>query len=153
MSRKYAKKGVKRKKLMVHWINMLMSTHKNLVKQMLLYGVIGGGSSLVDTVCYIAMTRYLLLGTLLANFISVNIGITCSFLLNTYFNFRQTSKLGKRAISFFLVGYCGLGLSSIMLFIGTNLIHINDIVVKVIAIFFVAAFQFVLNKLITYSKI
>lgn len=138
---------------MIRWFNIFIGIHKDLIKQMALYGVIGGGSSFLDTVCYIVMTRYYLLGTLLSNFISVNIGITCSFFLNTYFNFRQTSKLGKRALSFFLVGYCGLGLSSMMLFIGTNVIHINDIVVKVIAIFFVAAFQFVLNKLITYSKI
>lgn len=120
---------------------------------MFLYGLIGGGSSLLDTFCYIILTHYFTCGLFLANFISVNIGITCSFILNTYFNFKKSNKLGKRAISFFAVGYCGLGLSFLLLYIGTNLLHINDIIVKLVSIVFVAAFQFILNKMITYSKI
>lgn len=124
-----------------------------LIKEMFLYGLIGGGSSLLDTFCYIILTHYFTCELYLANFISVNIGITCSFILNTYFNFKKSNKLGKRAISFFAVGYCGLGLSFLLLYIGANLLYINDIIVKLVSIIFVAAFQFILNKIITYSKI
>lgn len=49
-----------------------------------------------------------------------------------------------------MVGYCGLGLSTLILFIGTKVFSANEIVVKLISIFIVALFQFVLNKLVTF---
>ena len=130
-----------------------LQSQKEFIRQFFLYGLIGVCSSILDTVCYVFLTRNITLKWHLANFISVNIGIACSFILNTYFNFKKSNKLGKRAISFFAVGYCGLGLSFLLLHIGTNLLHINDIIVKLVSIVFVAAFQFILNKIITYSKI
>lgn len=120
---------------------------------MFLYGVIGVISAASDSGLYYVLTRFVSLNELLANFISVNVGITISFLLNTYVNFRKTNKIGKRAISFYAVGYAGLGLSTLLLFIGVHYFHIDDFAVKIASIFIVAAFQYVLNKFITYGKI
>ena len=50
-----------------------------------------------------------------------------------------------------MVGYCGLALSMLIVYLGGNVFHIGELITKVISIFIVAAFQFVLNKLITFK--
>ncbi len=124
-----------------------------IIKEMFLYGLIGGTTALIDTLCYSLLTRVFHLDELLSNFIGVNIGIALSFLLNTFFNFKKTTKLKKRAISFFAVGYCGLLLSMLIMYVGVDLLKIHDLIVKLGSVFLVAVFQFILNKLITYGKI
>lgn len=130
-----------------------MNKKNRLRKEVLLYALIGGGSSALDTCCYILLTRYIGIKEIVSNFISVNIGITCSFLLNAYCNFKKTDKIRKRALSFFTVGYLGMLLSSLILYIGTTQFLIDDIVVKIASIGIVAIFQFCLNRLITFSRI
>ena len=125
----------------------------SLIREIFLYGVIGVISAASDSSLYYVLTRFGLLNVLVENFISVNVGITISFLLNTYVNFRKTSKIKKRAISFYSVGYAGLGLSTFLLWVGVHYLNLNDFVVKIASIFIVAAFQYVLNKFVTYGKI
>ena len=124
-----------------------------IIREMILYGIIGGGSALLDTLFYVLFTRVFTWPDLLSNFLSVNIGIAVSFCLNTYFNFKKHDRLKQRAVSFFCVGYAGLLLSTGLLFFGVQILHFDDLLIKIVSIFIVAAFQFVLNKLITYGKI
>jgi len=124
-----------------------------LVREVLLYGIIGGSSSLMDSLFYYFFTRHLNLSEFASNFLSVNIGITIGFVLNTFINFKKTDKIIKRALSFYTVGYIGLLVSMIILYCGIHIFSINDMFVKLTSIFIVAAFQFVLNKVVTYGKI
>ncbi|KLU59401.1 GtrA-like protein [Peptococcaceae bacterium CEB3] len=96
--------------------------------------------------------RYLSVELYLANFISINMGITLSFFLNTYFNFRKTDMIIKRAISFYSVGYLGLLISSGIILVGTNFLHIPDSPVKMYSIIIIAMFQFALNKFVTFGR-
>lgn len=122
-----------------------------VIRQLLLYGIIGGGSSFIDTVSFIKL-RNLGLEVYAANFIGINIGITVSFFLNTFLNFRTKDNLKKRAISFFTIGYIGLVMSMVLMFMGHTLMNIEEIVVKIASIFIVAACQFILNKLFTFKN-
>lgn len=124
-----------------------------VIKEMFFYGLIGGTTALIDTLCYSLLTRAFSVNELISNFIGVNIGIAMSFLLNTFFNFKKTTNLKKRAISFFAVGYTGLLLSMLIMYVGVDLLKFHDLYVKLGSVVIVAAFQFVLNKLITYGKI
>lgn len=124
-----------------------------LLREMFLYGIIGLLAAGSDSGLYYLFTRTFLLNEFLANFFSINIGITISFCLNTYVNFKKTNSMPKRALSFYSIGYAGLGLSTLLLYVGTQFLNINDFIVKIISVFIVAAFQYVLNKFITYGKI
>ena len=134
-------------------ITSVFKNYQSLIREIILYGMIGGFSSCLDTGCYILFTRLLEWNKFFSNLCSVNIGILSSFLLNTYLNFKKTDQTMKRAFCFFVVGYCGMGLSMLMLYIGANMMGYDDIPIKIAAIFIVAAFQFILNKLVTYSRI
>lgn len=128
-------------------------SNKKLIREIFLYCVIGFTSSLMDSFFYFIFTRHLYFNEFISNFISVNIGITISFILNTFINFRKTNKIFKRAFSFYSVGYLGLIISMFILYCGISILDIYDMAVKIISIFIVAAFQYILNKIITYGKI
>ena len=122
-----------------------------IIKEMFLYGLIGGTSALLDALLFIVL-RKIGLQIYVSNFISINAGIALSFVLNTYFNFKKTDNLKKRAVSFFSVGYIGLLLSFLILYIFVTKMNFNEVVIKLFSIVFVAAVQFVLNKLFTYGS-
>lgn len=135
---------------MFSWIKSILRVQ--IIRELILYGIIGSLTSALDTALYVFFTREFLWNKFFSNLCSVHIGILSSFLLNTYFNFKKTTRMGKRVLLFFLVGYCGMGLSMLLLYIGTDIVGYSDIVVKIAAIFIVALFQFILNKAVTYSR-
>lgn len=124
-----------------------------VIKQILLYGIIGGLAAGIDSGIYYFLTRLYSINEFAANFASVNIGITISFLLNTFINFKMTNKIWLRAISFYSVGYLGLALSSFILYVGIHVLELNDFVIKISSVFLVALFQFVFNKLVTFGSL
>lgn len=132
-------------------LKALYDKYKNLFKEMILYGIFGLFSASMDTLSFMLLSK-IGLSLLAANFISVNIGIAISFLLNTFLNFKKSSKLGQRALKFFGVGYMGLALSTFIMWYGVTIMHQKQIIIKIISVVIVAAVQYILNKFITFRK-
>ena len=124
---------------------------KTLLRQIVLYGIIGTFSAGLDSVLFILL-RKARVDAYISNFISVNAAMLTSFLLNTFINFKTKDKLRLRALRFFGVGYGGLALSMCMLFIGRTILHQNDEIVKIFSVFIVASYQFTCNKLFTFRR-
>jgi putative flippase GtrA len=121
-----------------------------VIKQFILYGIIGIIASTTDVIIFTLLSNNI--NIFISNAISVNTGITISFFANTFINFKKKNRIFKRFLMFFTVGYIGLGLSSLILFIGVDLLEIEKIYVKVFTVFFVAIVQFILNKYITFKE-
>ena len=129
-----------------------MTKNKLLVtKQFIIYCMIGGFTSLTDTLVFYLL-RKVGVNLYIANFIGINVGITLSFLLNTFINFKMTDKLKQRAVKFFAVGYIGLCISFVIMHIGVKVLNQEELIVKLISIVLVAIIQFCLNKIFTYRK-
>lgn len=123
------------------------------VAQSFMYMGIGAIASGVDAGFYLALTRALGFRPVPANFISVNLGITISFLLNSFFNFRKTGRMAIRAVSFYGICYLGLMISMTLLWAGTSLAGLPDIPVKACAMLAAGTMQFLFNKFVTFGKI
>ncbi|MCL1955704.1 MAG: GtrA family protein [Fibromonadales bacterium] len=119
-------------------------------RQLISYGLIGLFCASLDASIFYLLRKNAL-NLYFANFISVNIAIFTSFWLNRHFTFKVKNLILKRTIKFFCVDYCGLGLSMLIMFIGTTQFGQKDIYVKIISIFFVAIFQFTMNKFVTFK--
>ena len=131
-------------------VNKLVK-HKNLIREILLYGVIGGFAASTDGIVFYFLSQRF--DMYASNFVSINIGITLSFVLNMYLNFKVVDRVAQRACSFFVVGYTGLCLSMLILYVGVDLANLPKMEVKILSVFIVAAVQFTLNKLITFKKV
>lgn len=121
-------------------------------RNLILYGIIGSFSAGVDFLIFYALTTIGDVFYLVANIISVTIGITISFILNKNFNFKVKDKVFKRFLIFISVGFSGLLLSSAFLYFFIDILIIDKIISKFLSIVFVVLIQFFVNKLITFKK-
>lgn len=128
-----------------------MGKFGKLFREMFLYGIIGLFSATMDTLSFMLLSKFANVPVMLANFFGVNLGIFISFFLNTYINFRKTDELRKRAIKFFSIGYLGLLVSTAIMYVGINLIKIEQLYVKILSVIIVAIIQYILNKFITFN--
>ena len=130
---------------------------KKLVKELyykfrhlILYGIIGSFSSSLDFAVYTLLV-YLTMPYLVANCISVLVGITTSFILNRNCNFKIKDNTKRRFVIFLTVGLCGLMLSNLILYLCIDRLCINKIISKLLSIGLVVFFQFLLNKYLTFK--
>lgn len=131
---------------MKHIISNIYTRFRNLI----LYGVIGSCTAFLDFIVYTMLTSGLEVHYLIANCISVVIGITTSFILNRYYNFKVKDKPLIRFFSFFAVGVLGMILSNFILYVSVEEYGFSKIVSKLLSIIFVVFFQFLLNKFVTF---
>lgn len=134
-------------------MNSFLLRYKSKIRELLLYGVIGGTAALIDAGIYYILTRAFYINEYASNFISINVGIMFSFILNTFINFKKKDKLLKRGISFFCIGYIGLLMSMGIIFLGINIFGLSDFFAKIISIILAALTQYILNSTITYNRI
>lgn len=133
---------------MIDLIKKLYKKFRNLI----LYGVIGSSSALLDFTIFTILTEFCGIYYLIANCISVTCGLTNSFILNRKYNFKVTDKTLKRAAMFFFVGFCGLLINSTLLYIFINFAHFVTPVAKLCAIAIEVLLQFAVNSLVTFRK-
>lgn len=124
----------------------------NRFKNLILYGIIGGFCAALDFGVYTGLCYWDIMPYLLANIISIHIGIFTSFVLNRSFNFKVKDKVKTRFLSFYMVGLFGLGISEGMLYLMVTKGGWNEIACKLVSIVVVALIQFLLNKYITFRK-
>lgn len=120
-------------------------------RNLILYGIIGSFTSFLDFCVYTVLSQYAGIYYLVANCISVLIGITTSFVLNRKYNFKVKDHVGQRFSVFLAVGLCGLLLSNIILYVGNDILAANELIVKLASIVLVVGFQFILNKFVTFK--
>lgn len=121
-------------------------------RNLILYGIIGSFAAALDFAVFTLLAKYLGVYYLIANCISVLVGITTSFILNRSYNFKVKDKVKRRFAIFLIVGLCGLCLSNLILWLGIDLLHIDEIITKLASIILVVGFQFLLNKFVTFRR-
>lgn len=120
-------------------------------RQLILYGIIGGFSSSLDFLIYTILVEWVGIPYLIANCFSVLCGITTSFILNRNFNFKVKDNTKRRFVIFLSVGLFGLLLSNVILYTCIEGLSWNKLVSKLLSIFLVVFFQFLLNKYVTFK--
>jgi putative flippase GtrA len=129
-------------------ITSLYSNYRNLI----LYAVIGSFSAGMDFLVFTVLTSAFGVFYILANIVSVSVGIFTSFFLNRKYNFRVKDKVFKRFVFFIAIGLTGLCLSSALLYFFIDFMGIAKIQSKLFSIVLVVLMQYFLNKYITFKK-
>ena len=119
-------------------------------RELILYGLIGGFCAALDFGVYTLLGLWI--PYLWANVISVHCGIFTSFFLNRSLNFKVKDKTPLRFTIFYLVGLSGLALSEGLIWLLASQFAWNPILAKLLTVFVVALYQFLLNKFITFKK-
>lgn len=120
-------------------------------RNLILYGIIGSFTSALDFVVFTFLSKYIGIYYIVANCVSVLVGITTSFVLNRSINFKVKDKTGKRFLIFLTVGLCGLLMSNLILYVGIDMLNGDKLIVKLASIVLVVGLQFILNKFVTFK--
>jgi dolichol-phosphate mannosyltransferase len=123
-----------------------------LVRNIFLYGVIGGGGAVIDygifsLLTYLAFFNY----PQISNLIGSLLGFAFTFTMNTRYNFNKTDKIMKRLLSYGTICLIGIGITTLSLSLFAQ--SMNLYALKAITLLIVSILQFVLNKTITYGRI
>lgn len=143
------------------------------VRQLVKYGLVGVVGLIIDMgVYYLLVIKFSvhypissfisnlldgkmsinMIDILISNIISSTLAIINNFLLNSHFTFKVTDNKLKRFASFAGIAVIGMVVSSMLLTLFIGVMKIDDMISKVLAIFIVAAMQFVINKLFTFKQ-
>ena len=132
----------------MEFVRELIRDNSHFIK----YSLIGVVGVTLDMVLFVFLTQWMLWPYLIANAVSVSLGITNNFFFNAYFNFKTTDKMWRRYASFVAVGLFGLLLSSFLLVVFINIALFSQITAKALTIGLVAIAQYILNKNITFKR-
>ncbi len=122
---------------------------KKEFRHLVLYGIIGLCGATLDFLIYCFLTSQGVFYQY-ANLTSVSCGIILNFFLNAKFNFRTETKKINRFLCFYSVGMGGWFLSAALLYAGIELVHLSEIVTKLLSIVVVTSSQFILNRTVTF---
>ena len=126
-----------------------MKLDGKFLRNLILYGIIGGLSSGLDAGVFALLVKTAGFDKFLANTISIHCGIFLSFFLNSRYNFKKTDDFLGRFIPFYLTGLFGLALSQGILWLGGQ-IGSDTLITKLVSIVIVALVQFFINRAVAF---
>jgi putative flippase GtrA len=116
------------------------------------YALVGVVGLVVDMGLFYMFHEVLNINYILSNIMSSSLAVVNNFILNSIFTFKVKDKLLYRFISFFSIALAGMALSSGMLVVLIDGLHLNSMVSKAISVFVVALIQYYVNKKLTFSE-
>lgn len=117
------------------------------------YSIIGVTGVAAHTVVYTIMREVLHVDENISYAAGAFVGMVNNFLLNAFLNFKTgKNKFIYRFIAYVIIGCIGLGVSSIIIYIFTKRLGINEYLIFFIALVISVAIQFDLNKRISFKK-
>ena len=122
--------------------------NNKLVQQILKFGVVGGTAFLIDYGIFTILSQFLSVHYLIASVISFSVSVIYNYILSIKWVFDVTKKqTSKEFIIFIILSVIGLGLNSFILYVCVDLIHIHELIGKIIATAIVMVYNFITRKI------
>lgn len=141
----------------------LLVSKKSFIK----YILIGFTGLALDLLSFVFMVRVLKVNELVANPISMTVGIVNNFFWNAFINFKRTDNLFRRFATFYSVGLFGIlfgntflwffhtvigrQVGAILTFISPVIAHYQLELIKAVSIVIIAIMQYFLNKRFSFK--
>lgn len=124
--------------------------HRQIIK----FLIAGGTSTSIDIFIFTALTYWVGLWYVISSISSFTIAFGVSFGLQKFWTFRDknTEKLMKQTYLYFFVAIINLGLSTLLIYIFVDYVHIHKFISKVIANIIIAAESFFVYRYFIFAK-
>lgn len=122
--------------------------NSKLFKQIFKFGIVGGLAFLIDYGVFTLLTQILNVHYLIASILSFSISVIFNYILSIKWVFDVTKKqTTKDFIVFIVLSIIGLILNSVVMYIAVDLIHIHELISKIIATAIVMVYNFITRKI------
>lgn len=121
---------------------------EKLLNQILRFGVVGGIAFVIDYVTLIVCKEIFNLNVLVSAAIAFTISVIFNYILSILWVFDVDKEKDKKKnfIIFIIFSIIGLVLTELIMWVGTDLMNISYLIVKIIATAIVMVFNFVTRK-------
>lgn len=123
---------------------------KNLIKQIMRFGVVGVISFLIDYGILYVLTEKANIYYLLSAGISFTVSVVINYLLSMSWVFKSNKKRGKKEefIIFLVLSLGGLLLNQVMMYVFVDYMNVYYLLAKIVATAIVMIYNFISRKLI-----
>lgn len=129
---------------MKEWIKK----NEKLIRQILRFGVVGGGAFLIDYAVLYILTEFVGIYYLVSSVISFIISLIFNYILSIYWVFDVNRKQTMKEILIFtILSVIGLGINEVVMYVGSNGLGIHYMLTKLVATAIVMVWNFVTRKI------
>ena len=124
-------------------------------RQLVSYALFGCVCSVIDMLVFLGLTSLAGWDSLVANVVSVTVGLTLSFFLNRQHTFHVTDSPARRYLVFIFVGLCGMGVQELVIAALSSHAAVpfsTPFVAKLVALVTAGLMQFFLNRSVTFRQ-
>ena len=121
------------------------------MRETLSYAWVGVVGVALDAGFFFMMREFTSLSPVAMTMLASMSAAVITFPLNLRFTFQKSDNLVKRLSLYLVINLFGMALGGLMMFVGHDLIGIDDRIMKGIILVFVAGVQFLLNKFIAFK--
>lgn len=124
--------------------------------ELVTYLFAGVATTLVNYVVYFIATRMLGLDILLGTWVAWGVAVAFGYVVNKAFVFHtpwdSMPAVLREAGSFFAMRLVSLGMETVLMYVTVEMLHLNDLVMKLIVNIVVIIVNYVFSKLVVFKK-
>ena len=128
--------------------------NNKMVNQILKFIIVGGIATVLDYLIFYISCNLLNIYPLISNILSFSVSVIYNYLASVKWVFDVDSSKNKKQLffEFMFLSIIGLFLTEIIIYIGIELLIINEMIIKFIASLIVMVFNFVTRKMFLEKK-
>lgn len=126
----------------------------NWMLQLFRYGFVGGVAFLVDYGTLFVLTHYAGVPYLWSAAIAFILGLVTNYLISISWVFQHSGKMRvwQEFVCFAIIGVIGLGLNELIMYVGTDMVHLHYMISKLISTAIVFFWNFFARKFMLFNK-
>lgn len=136
------------------WLQILfVAPTDNWFLQLFRYGFVGGTAFLVDYGTLFCLTNYAEVPYLWSAAVAFLLGLVTNYLISISWVFSHTGKMQiwQEFLFFSIIGVIGLGLNELIMYAGTDLLHLHYMISKLISTAIVFFWNFFARKFLLFN--
>lgn len=121
---------------------------KKLFLQIFRFGIVGALAFLIDYCLLYVFTEFLHVHYLISSVIGFSVSVIFNYILSVKWVFDVNKKQTyKEVITFIVLSVIGLGVNQICMYVGSDILKIHYMIVKIGATFIVMVYNFITRKI------
>lgn len=122
---------------------------ENLLFQIFKFGIVGGIAFLIDYIVLFCCKEFIGLSVLLSAAIAFTVSVIYNYIASVkwVFDVNKEKSAKKNFVIFIILSIIGLIITEIIMWIGSDIMKINYLIVKIIATAIVMVFNFITRKM------
>lgn len=122
---------------------------ENLLIQIFKFGIVGGIAFLIDYIVLFCCKEFIGLSVLLSAAIAFTVSVIYNYIASVkwVFDVNKEKSAKKNFVIFIILSIIGLIITEIIMWIGSDIMKINYLIVKIIATAIVMVFNFITRKI------